>query len=564
MKYFGLRSLRTCGICRLRRGRSVTRMATRHKIDDLYINLKFANAPARRQLDKSRRKRVRDQLHRHGWNFAKRCRLPDHAKNILVPSTVLSPSPYGGLIRCDAMHVYFINYCTYTLELLSKLALQDKYSEINNSVKACHQFRSVRSYVIYFAHIFEIMTRMCDSRDPFSGSTHPRLPSVLHMKHLTAERRVRAIFYWAHVLGTDASVMPPNCRTEAQVAVASLQVLLIATRGHRCYTLDELNFIFEEIGTQFFKSLEALAEAANTIRMRTGHAAHNKQPDRCRVPVDFKKMKRHSDDSDTCSTDPEKTWGGIGTFEYSNKGLPHCLVHAAEQVMRGGHFGACDTKTVEAAHKDFIKAASKYSRTYASRNDTQDHMLFWVLRQTLWKEVIKLNSKLLTAVAPAVITDSSDDNDFQFKLVDPMRYTDNWFNNGLTPRERRDWGSTFLSKQVLVTRAELLTLIAIKLGINPLPRNINRLRRDLTLTSYGGLRVMKGSKYHQFVGISLKSSGRRDFVRLRGEEANTALSAQVRSITHSCIKPTYVCLNVIHMSVSGDYVHQDHRFPCPK
>ena len=118
LKYFGLRSLRTCGICRFRRGRSATRMATRHQKTTLNSNLNFANAPAHTRLDKSRRKRVRDQLNRHGWNYKKRCRLDDHAKSIIVPSAVFTPPlPYGGLIRCDTMHVYFINYCTYLLEL---------------------------------------------------------------------------------------------------------------------------------------------------------------------------------------------------------------------------------------------------------------------------------------------------------------------------------------------------------------------------------------------------------------------------------------------------------------
>ena len=160
VKYFGLRSVRTCGICRLRRGRSATRMATRHQSHELNNNLTLANAPAHTREAKSSRKRVRDQLKRHGWNFKKRCRLDDHAKKIIVPSDVFAPAlPYGGLIRCDVMHVYFINYCTYVLTLLAKLVPQGKYSQINDSVKACHQFRSVRSYFakIHCSHIIHVI-----------------------------------------------------------------------------------------------------------------------------------------------------------------------------------------------------------------------------------------------------------------------------------------------------------------------------------------------------------------------------------------------------------------------
>ena len=200
--------------------------------------------------------------------------------------------------------------------------------------------------------------------------------------------------------------------------------------------------------------------------------------------------------------------------------------------MRGGHFGAGDTATVESSHKHFIKAASKYSRTYASRNKSQEHMLSWVLRQKLWKEVVKLNLKKISDISPAAaLTNSvSDDDDCEMKLVQPLIYTDNWTDAVRNwGHQRRTWGNIFIGKHVLITRAELLTLISIKLGVNPLPRNINQLRKDLTIKCYGGLRTMKNSRSRQFIGQSRSIPGRRDFVRLRGQVADTALSAQVSS-----------------------------------
>ena len=143
-KYFGLRSLRTCGICRLRRGRSATRIVTRHQAESWQNKMTIATSPAGTQHEISRRKRARDQLNRHGWNYKKRCRLDDHAKKLIVPTNVFAPAlPCGGLIRCDAMHLYFVNYCTYCLQLLSKCVSDDKYADVSKAVKACHQFRSV-------------------------------------------------------------------------------------------------------------------------------------------------------------------------------------------------------------------------------------------------------------------------------------------------------------------------------------------------------------------------------------------------------------------------------------
>ena len=138
-----------------------------------------------------------------------------------------------------------------------------------------------------------VVTHVC--RNSVTGSRHRRLTSVLHMTNLTAERRVRAIFYWAHVLGPAADIMPEHLRRHALTAVATLQILLIATRGHRSYTRHELDFIHSNIGKQFYTSLEALAVYADEQRIVKGNEAHRKQPTRNRPPVPFKKQKRSFD-----------------------------------------------------------------------------------------------------------------------------------------------------------------------------------------------------------------------------------------------------------------------------
>ena len=112
------------------------------------------------------------------------------------------------------------------------------------------------------------------------------------MTHLTAERRVRAIFYWAHVLGTKAEIVVEEMRIPAQVAVATLQVLLIATRGHRSYTESELNTIFLDVGQQFFTSLEQMASYADRERLRKGREASTRNHTQARPPMPFKRLRR--------------------------------------------------------------------------------------------------------------------------------------------------------------------------------------------------------------------------------------------------------------------------------
>ena len=181
------------------------------------------------------RKRARDQLSRHGLDWTKRCRLMKVVKHCLVTVDKWGPRLFGGLVRYERMHVYYQGFCTYALELIIQCVSKDKYTDVHNTVKACHQFR-----------------------DPVTGKTHPRLPYLLPLTHLTAERRVRAIFYWAHALGLQAEVIIEPMREHVQYAVAYLQLILIATRGHRAYTSHELQTIFHDVGRQFFVHLEKL------------------------------------------------------------------------------------------------------------------------------------------------------------------------------------------------------------------------------------------------------------------------------------------------------------------
>ena len=268
VKFFGLRSKRSCPYCRLRNGRSCARKATRQDSRLYELLMGWAQRPATTQVHISQRAKARKKLLHHGWNYKYKCRLLDVADKCLV--TVFD-RPFAGLIDYERMHTFFINYCTYAMELLAILVDPAKYKQAHESVQRCQQFR-----------------------DPVSGRTHPRLASVLKMTHLTAERRVRAIFYWAHVLGTTADVIAnPAMRRHAQIAVSTLQLLLIATRGHRAYTRAELDTIFLEVGREFFRALEVLAQEVDRSRILRGQEAHRRNPDRNRPPLPFKRLRRY-------------------------------------------------------------------------------------------------------------------------------------------------------------------------------------------------------------------------------------------------------------------------------
>ena len=86
------------------------------------------------------------------------------------------------------------------------------------------------------------------------------------------------------------------CKTYAttQVAVATLQILLIATRGHRAYTSKELDCIFLEVGTEFFRSLESISAFVEMRRLKRLTAIYNRDPDRRAPPETFSREQRYN------------------------------------------------------------------------------------------------------------------------------------------------------------------------------------------------------------------------------------------------------------------------------
>ena len=523
VKYFGLRSQCACPICRARRGRSKTRKATCHcprQIAEFYAT---ANADARTRPQRRARKRARERLRNHGFKYDKRCTLTDHAKHSLVQIPSIGPRMFAGLARYERMHVYFIAYCNYAMDLLVKSVHKRHFPTVAQVVTQCHQFRNT-----------------------LTGATHPRLPNLLKMTHLTAERRVRAIFYWAHVLGLCADVIDAPIRMAAQRAVAFLQLILIATRGHRAYTARELEEIFTGAGKQFFMALEEMALHHDYQAFNRAAVNHRRDPARYAAPIHFRPVLRHSSDSSTDSTDSESGWGGLGVFEYSQKGLPHALVHAPELVETYGHFGGACTCVGEAGHKTTIKGAAKLARTYGDRNETQEGMLEHVQRDKLWIAVISENkeAKRLARVQNESVvlsygvqhssdrsTDSEDALRVLCKLCEPIpALTSGWSHmRPVDGRPPRAWGATFLAKRLLITRTELVTLLRTKLQMAPTWSNIVLLATRLHWECYGSAIVLDPNKEERkIVGISNVSRKRRDFMRVEGRENNTALSVQVQ------------------------------------
>lgn len=279
---------------------------------------------------------------------------------------------------------------------------------------------------------------------------------------------------------------------------------------------------------------------------------------------------RELDGSDTQSTDSDIGWGGLGMFEYGQKGLPHALVHTRELVETYGHHGACCTCLGEAGHKSNIKNASKFARVYADRNDTQDGMLEYVQRQQLWTAISEMQpterdiaDMSTNATADSNDTSSSERTDdtnrhadtpsnesgertddtnrhvdtpsneqrLRYKLREPLSdLTKDWPSMRAAPggQPPPTWDAKFLSKRLLITQTELVTLLRTKLEMEETWENITLLATQLQWECYGSLVIVdRDDKIRKVVGTSNVSRERRDFVRVRGHVDNTALGVQV-------------------------------------
>jgi len=222
-------------------------------------------------------------------------------------------------------------------------------------------------------------------------------------------------------------------------------------------------------------------------------------------------------------------------FEYGQKGLPHALVHARELVETYGHHGACCTCVGEAGHKSNIKSASKFARVYGDRNETQDGMLQYVQRQQLWLAINDLNPTESVSDTPSN-EDTNEDSTSEcktYKLREPLTdLTKNWANmqpvGTRHPRPPPVWDAKFLSKRLLITQTELVTLLRTKLEMDDTWANIILLATQLHWECFGSLLIVDhDGKNRKVVGTSDVSRGRRDFVRLKGSKDNAALAVQV-------------------------------------
>lgn len=222
-------------------------------------------------------------------------------------------------------------------------------------------------------------------RNP-DGSSIRRFQQVSKITYLTTARRLTLMFVWVHALGTQALMLPQECRRPALTLLANMQIMILASQGRRAYTAQELNRLYVDTAYEYFSAIETLLQYKQD---------HDTSADR----TIFQPMKRgYGTTHDESETDSDVDGGitpkltGLGHIEFSQKGIPHGSLHFPEQLKWAGHIYMHDTSAPEAAHRTNIKMAMDRVKKDDDAK-TSVSMVKWYLRVEIWDKIIRTVNK---------------------------------------------------------------------------------------------------------------------------------------------------------------------------
>ena len=148
-------------------------------------------------------------------------------------------------------------------------------------------------------------------------------------------------------------------------------------------------------------------------------------------------------------------------------------------------------------------------------------------------------TKIVVCVELRAVTRSNDpvqpSSVLRVVFQEDLELADDWFEMvpGINGRPPPMWGSTFLSKKVLITRNELLTLLRTKLEMQETWENISHLARNIHIQCFGVASLFIDGTRRRIVGTSTVCPERRDVMRLKRDLVNdvanrdTALTVQI-------------------------------------
>ena len=231
--------------CRRRRGYSAFRVGVRHDADDIERLYRFAN-----DRNSPHQRLAREKLHRWGFNYKRRCCLVEADKLLVRLPGVNEVFP--GVDYRDRMHGMIIFLHRVLCTLLDELVTNSDHRRTLDrrlSVVCSRQFRN-------------------------EGVLVPTQKTVFGETNMTAKDRTATIFLLSHIVGpAPDDIIPARFYMPLATAIATAQLIVIAARGRRSYSLPELTEIFDKGYVLLFGSLESVREELYKKNCRNGREA---------------------------------------------------------------------------------------------------------------------------------------------------------------------------------------------------------------------------------------------------------------------------------------------------
>jgi hypothetical protein len=129
-------------------------------------------------------------------------------------------------------------------------------------------------------------------RNPTTNRAYRVQKTMFHDANVTTVNRVSTLFLLPHAIGHQAELFHEDDRDHVLCMIAQAQMMIIACRGHRSYTEDELRSVYEEGFIVFFRQVELLRGRAYERKFNYRMARHSKNPGNHARPKQYKRKSR--------------------------------------------------------------------------------------------------------------------------------------------------------------------------------------------------------------------------------------------------------------------------------
>ena len=267
--FFGHKNSQCCSKCLRRFGCSCfkkSKEATRRQVQLLYDFVDGADGDCRAF--------AQAKLQRWGFNPLRRCCLLSHSfvkLFIRVPRWPLEVFPC--VDYRDRMHGLMNQMYVKLLGAIDDVSMSTGDRQVLDRRLA-------------------FITRQRMLRDPVTRRSYRRQQSLFSADGLTIVDKVSVLFILPHILGPAASILPVYARWPVLQAIARAQLCVIAARGRRSYTENELYAIFNEGYIVIFRHLETLFKVKHDKTYATKLQKHAENPDKHPKPKAFTRKRK--------------------------------------------------------------------------------------------------------------------------------------------------------------------------------------------------------------------------------------------------------------------------------